>query len=114
VEGGSKHPDPLTTNAAPLLGGRAPFQGPEDTGARPLFVDPPAPAEVPGRTAPSRRESVYEQTILPSLGDSSRPPGEATAGGRGQPFTWSPLLVGGMVAAGLVVVAALLLVLGVL
>jgi serine/threonine protein kinase len=84
--------------------------------ARPVFVDPPAPSYRPesGVAAPLHRpDSVYEETILPSPGAPSTPAREATAGDRAQHRAWSPLLIAGMVSAALVVVAALLLVFGV-
>jgi hypothetical protein len=117
VDEGSKPPDGLAVGETPQLGGRPPPPNTEDTGlrpVRPMFVDPPAAADLPDRTAPLRRESVYEQTILPSLGESSGSPREAIAAGGRQPFAWSPLLIVGMVSAALVVVAALLLAVGVL
>jgi serine/threonine-protein kinase PknK len=83
--------------------------------ARPVFVDPPvAYPPAPGVTMPPVPELVYEQTILPPLGESSRPAHEGAAPARGQPLTGSPLLVAGLVIAAVVIVAALLLAFGVL
>jgi hypothetical protein len=82
-----------------------------------VYVDPPAAYPPgPGITAspPPVPESVYEQTFLPPVGESSRPAQEGAAAGRGQPLTWSPLLVAGLLIAAVVIVAALLLAFGVL
>ncbi len=119
AEGGPKRPDPPTVTGAQPLPSRPPLSDRIDTGTRtaqPVFVDPPEPSDFPARAAsapPLRPESVYEQTILPSVGKSSRPANEGVAADQGRPLL-TPLLIGGMAAAALVVVAALLLAFGVL
>jgi hypothetical protein len=82
-----------------------------------LFVDPPPPAE-PGpfglSSAPARSESIYEQTILPSAGRLSVPSTADALPTRYQQLVASPLLLAGIAAAGVVVIAAILLMIGIL
>jgi len=104
----------------PVVQDRPPMPDAPDAGyrsPRPVFVDPPAPFDPPPRAAAPpvlQPESVYEQTVLPSLGESPKPASEAAGAGRERPWLRSPLFIGGMASAALVVVAALLLALGVL
>ncbi len=107
---------PLTEEDRPALAPLRPPPGseaPAQPAARPVFVDPPAPSE-PAAPAPAAyRESIYEQTILPTtgLGNGSGP--DAPPQTPVQQLLGSPLLLGGIAAAGLVIVAAVLLVVGV-
>ena len=91
-----------------------PPRAPTDSGsapARPVFVDPPARSyNPPDAAAPARPTSVHLETRRFHVGEPTGPAGA----GRGQPSTWSPLLIAGLASAALVVVAALLLVFGAL
>jgi len=113
---------PLAPNP-PLIPLRPPGEGatsaPPQAAARPVFVDPPTPAEGQGYARSSDRpashfETVYEQTILPTAGAISSPrAGDATLS-RAEQLMASPLLLGGIAAAVIVIMAAILLVVGVL
>ena len=125
-------PGPADRRAATLLpaagNGPAPAPGPPPIAAaavstpepgRPVFIDPPAPSrpeEVAGpdwRPQPASSESVYEQTILPSAGTLSGLTRRGFDADRPQ-LPASPLMIAGLVAAVAVVVAAILLIVGVL
>ncbi len=87
--------------------------------SRPVFIDPPAPAgyqdvaATDSRPGTASAESRYEQTILPSAGTLAGPSRRESDADRPQ-LTASPLMVAGMVAAFGVVLAAILLIVGVL
>jgi hypothetical protein len=87
---------------------------------RPIFVDPPAVdldpegAAVVGSSHAPPDEPVYERTILPSIRRVSGADDDARVASPLRSMTASPLLLAGMVAAVAVVVAAVLLVVGVL
>ena len=106
----SAHPAPLRTD---------PTEVTLPTG-RPIFVDPPTPAESGGLEVNSARsESVYEQTIVPSPGLSGAGRGRCRWPARRIPVGWSswlasPVLLACLAAAGAVVIAAVLLIVGVL
>ena len=106
----SAHPAPLRTD---------PTEVTLPTG-RPIFVDPPTPAESGGFEVNSARsESVYEQTIVPSPGLSGAGRGSVPLAGEAHPgrmeqLLASPVLLACLAAAGAVVIAAVLLIVGVL
>jgi hypothetical protein len=83
---------------------------------RPVFVDPPeasesAPSPVSARGA--RLETIHEQTLRPDLRGVSGSPGDQPRAAEGVPLNLSPLLIGGIALAVIVVIAAVLLIAGI-
>jgi hypothetical protein len=106
------------SNRPPLAPLRPPVGDEPEASTRPVFLDPPAPshplAPPPAtyREPASYRESAYEQSILPDLRTGGLGP-ETRAPTRVQQGLTSPLLLGGLGAAVLVIVASILLIVGV-
>jgi hypothetical protein len=76
----------------------------------PVFVDPSAPSHVPRLPEPEPQDPARASRV-PVF---ASPRIEEAAAAAGPHLTWSPLLIAGLASAALVVVAALLLVVGVL
>jgi hypothetical protein len=111
----TRGPDSTQSSSPPL----PPLQVPSGAAAvrsvRPVFVDPPEASEsaaFPVSARGARLETIYEQTMSPDLRSVSSSPGDQARDVEGQPLTASPLLVGGIVLAVIVVIAAVLLIVG--
>jgi hypothetical protein len=61
----------------------------------------------------ARLETIHEQTMRPDLRGVSASPGDQARPDTGPPFAASPLLIGGITAAVLVVIAAVLVIVGI-
>jgi hypothetical protein len=95
---------------------QVPSEGSAVRSVRPVFVDPPeasesAPSPVSARGA--RLETIYEQTLRPDLRGISGSPSDQDRTVEGPPLTVSPLLIGGIALAVIVVIAAILLIAGI-
>jgi serine/threonine-protein kinase PknK len=100
----------------PLPPLQGPLQGNAIRSVRPVFVDPPEASEVapsPVSARGARLETIYEQTLRPDLRGISGSSDHQAQAATGQPLTASPLLIGGIAAAMIVVIAAVLLIVGI-
>jgi serine/threonine protein kinase len=88
-------------------------QGSPPSTSRPVFVDPPAADAAPSAPA-GRSESGDDAAVWRGAEANFGAPDPDRIPNRLQPLMASPLMLGGLAAAGVVVIAALLLTLGVL
>jgi serine/threonine protein kinase len=113
---GHDSPPIPSPSSPPLLPLHVTREGATLRSARPVFVDPPeaselAPSPVSARGA--RLETIHEQTMRPDLRGVSAPSGDQSRPNTGPPLPASPLLIGGITAAVIVVIAAVLLIVGI-
>jgi hypothetical protein len=108
--------DSTRMSGPPLPPLQIPGEGAAVRSVRPVFVDPPeasesAPSPVSARGA--RLETIYEQTLRPDLRGVPGFPSDQVGAAEGRPLTASPLLIGGIALAVIVVIAAVLLIVGI-